>query len=183
MRKKITLLLAGILVTLTSAFAQNSGTLKGKVTDRDNKQPLPFVNVIIFLNGNLVTGGQTDIDGEYTIKPVDPGMYDIQFNFVGYQSQELKGVPVSAGKIQFANAELSAGAELKTLEISDFKVPLIDKDGGASGGTVTREELARMPSRDALGLAQTVAGVSSAGTGGGISIRGARTGSTWVYID
>jgi hypothetical protein len=40
-----------------------------------------------------------------------------------------------------------------------------------------------MPSRDALGLAQTVAGVSSAGTGGGISIRGARTGSTWVYID
>ena len=183
MRKKITLLLAGILVTLTSAFAQNSGTLKGKVTDRDNKQPLPFVNVIIFLNGNLVTGGQTDIDGEYTIKPVDPGTYDIQFNFVGYQSQELKGVPVSAGKIQFANAELSAGAELKTLEISDFKVPLIDKDGGASGGTVTREELARMPSRDALGLAQTVAGVSSAGTGGGISIRGARTGSTWVYID
>jgi hypothetical protein len=72
---------------------------------------------------------------------------------------------------------------MKTLEINEFKVPLIDKDGGASGGTVTREELARMPSRDALGLAQTVAGVSSAGTGGGISIRGARTGSTWVYID
>ena len=40
-----------------------------------------------------------------------------------------------------------------------------------------------MISCDALGLAQTVAGVSSAGTGGGISIRGARTGSTWVYID
>jgi hypothetical protein len=95
----------------------------------------------------------------------------------------LKGVPITAGKIQFANMEMTEGEELKTLEISEFKVPLIDKDGGASGGTVTREELARMPSRDALGLAQTVAGVSSAGTGGGISIRGARTGSTWIYID
>ncbi|MEN9334275.1 MAG: hypothetical protein RLY35_1455 [Bacteroidota bacterium] len=183
MRKKVTLMLVGLLVTLTGAMAQNTGTLKGKVTDKDTKQPLPFVNVILFLNGNLITGGATDIDGEYTIKPIDPGVYDVQFNFVGYTSQELKGVPISGGKIQFANTELSAGQELKTLEINEFKVPLIDKDGGASGGTVTREELARMPSRDALGLAQTVAGVSSAGTGGGISIRGARTGSTWVYID
>ena len=183
MRKQITLLLASFMMVCTAAMAQNTGTLKGKVTDKISKQPLPFVNVVVFLNGNLVTGGATDIDGEYTIKPIDPGSYDVQFSFVGYQSQELKGVPITAGKIQFANMEMTEGEELKTLEISEFKVPLIDKDGGASGGTVTREELARMPSRDALGLAQTVAGVSSAGTGGGISIRGARTGSTWIYID
>jgi CarboxypepD_reg-like domain len=69
MRKKVTLLLVGLLVTLTGAMAQNTGTLKGKVTDKDTKQPLPFVNVILFLNGNLITGGATDIDGEYTIKP------------------------------------------------------------------------------------------------------------------
>lgn len=166
------------------AFAQGgAGTLKGKVTDAETKKPLPFVNVIVFLNGNLVTGAQTDPDGEYTIKPVDPGTYDIQFTFVGYQTQNQKGVPVSAGKIQFVNAALSSGVDMNVIEIKDFKVPLIDKDGGASGGTVTREELQKMPSRDALGLAQTVAGVSSAGTGGGISIRGARTGSTWIYID
>ena len=63
MRKKVTLLLVGLLVTLTGAIAQNTGTLKGKVTDKDTKQPLPFVNVILFLNGNLITGGATDIDG------------------------------------------------------------------------------------------------------------------------
>ena len=147
MRKQITLLLASFMMVCTAAMAQNTGTLKGKVTDKISKQPLPFVNVVVFLNGNLVTGGATDIDGEYTIKPIDPGSYDVQFSFVGYQSQELKGVPITAGKIQFANMEMTEGEELKTLEISEFKVPLIDKDGGASGGTVTREELARMPSR------------------------------------
>ena len=31
---------------------------------------------------------------------------------------------------------------LKEVEVVSYKVPLIDKDGGASGGTVTREDLA-----------------------------------------
>jgi len=184
MQRKLYLLLCLFVFPVAMSFAQgNSGTLKGKVTDRETKKPLPFVNVVIFLNGNLVTGGQTDPDGEYTIKPIDPGTYEIQFNFVGYQSQTQTGVPISAGKIQFANAELSSGIEMGVIEVKEYRVPLIDKDGGASGGTLSKEELQKMPSRDALGLAQTVAGVSSAGTGGGISIRGARTGSTWVYID
>jgi hypothetical protein len=184
MQRKFYLLLSLIALSVSSALAQgNGGTLKGKVIDKETKKPLPFVNVVLFLNGNLITGGQTDPDGQYTIKPIDPGTYEVQFNFVGYQTQSQTGIPISAGKIQFANAELSPGVEMNTVEIKEYRVPLIDKDGGASGGTVTREELEKMPSRDALGLAQTVAGVSSAGTGGGISIRGARTGSTWVYID
>lgn len=184
MQRKIYLLVVLACLAITGAFAQgNSGTLKGKVVDKDTKEPLALANVVVFLNGNLVTGAQTDFDGEYTIKPIDPGTYDIEFRMVGYTAQTLKGIPVSSGQIRFANAELSSGSELEGVEIIDYKVPLIDKDGGASGGTVTREEIAKMPSRDALGLAQTVAGVNSAGTGGGISIRGARTGSTWVYID
>ncbi|MFY7707042.1 MAG: carboxypeptidase regulatory-like domain-containing protein [Flavobacteriales bacterium] len=184
MQRKVYLLLALMLSAVTGALAQASGgTLRGKVTDKDTKEPVPFANVVIFLNGNLITGGTTDFDGKYTIKPIDPGTYDVQFSMVGYASQTIKGVPISNGKIQEANAELSSGSELQTIEIVDYKVPLIDKDGGASGGTVTREEIAKMPSRDIGGLAGTVAGVNSAGTGGGISIRGARTGSTWVYID
>ncbi len=184
MQRKVYLLFALMLSAVTGAFSQaSSGTLRGKVTDKDTKEPVPFANVVVFLNGNLITGGTTDFDGKYTIKPIDPGTYDVQFSMVGYTSQTIKGVPISNGKIQEANAELSSGSELQTIEIVDYKVPLIDKDGGASGGTVTREEIAKMPSRDIGGLATTVAGVNSAGTGGGISIRGARTGSTWVYID
>jgi hypothetical protein len=62
-------------------------------------------------------------------------------------------------------------------------VPLIDKDGGASGGTVSREDIDKMPGRTATAIAQTVAGVGTSGTDGGVSIRGARPSSTWVYID
>jgi outer membrane receptor for ferrienterochelin and colicin len=60
---------------------------------------------------------------------------------------------------------------------------LIEKDGGASGATVTRDQIAKMPTRSATGIATTVAGASTAGTGGGVSIRGSRSDNTYYYID
>lgn len=185
MQKKFYLLLALALAFTTNLSAQiSAGSIQGEVVDKDTGEPLPFVQVVVMLNGNIVTGGSTDIDGKYNIKPVDPGTYDLQFRYVGYTDLNVNGIPVSSGKIAFAGtAKMSTSVELGVVEVVDFKVPLIDKDGGASGGTVTRDEIEKMPGRSALGIATTVAGVSTAGTGGGISIRGARTGSTWVYID
>jgi len=160
-----------------------SGTLKGEIMDLDASEPLPFASVVLFLNGNQVSGTNTDFDGKYTIKPVQPGTYDVLISFVGYQSQKITGVKITANKIQFVDAELSAGVLMQEAEVVEYTVPLIDKDGGASGGTVTREDIDKMPGRSAASIATTVAGVGTAGTGGGISIRGARPSSTWIYID
>ncbi|NNE56271.1 MAG: TonB-dependent receptor plug domain-containing protein, partial [Flavobacteriales bacterium] len=93
------------------------------------------------------------------------------------------GVKVSGNKITFNDEKLQPGIQLEEAVVVEYQVPLIDKDGGASGGTVTREDIDKMPGRSAAALATTVAGVNTAGTGGGISIRGARSNSTWVYID
>ncbi len=153
------------------------------MTDVETGEPLPFVNVVLFLNGNQVTGGTTDFDGEYTIKPINPGSYDALFSFVGYTPKRVTGVKVTANKIQFVNATLGAGVMMDEAEVIEYTVPLIDRDGGASGGTVTREDIEKLPGRDALAVATTVAGVGTTGTGGGVSIRGARTSSTWYYID
>jgi outer membrane receptor protein involved in Fe transport len=167
-----------------SAMAQvGAGTLKGKVTDFDTNEALPFCSVVLFLNGNQVAGTNTDFDGEYTIKPVQPGTYDVLVSFVGYQSKKVTGVKITANKIQFVNAALGAGVMIEEAEVVEYSVPLIDKDGGASGGTVSREDIDKLPGRSATSIAATVAGASTAGTGGGVSIRGARSSSTWYYID
>jgi len=167
-----------------SALAQvGAGTLKGRITDFDTKESLPFASVILFLNGNQVAGTNTDFDGEYAIKPIQPGTYDVLFSFVGYQSKKVTGVKITANKIQFVNGELGAGVMMEEAEVVEYSVPLIDKDGGASGGTVSREDIDKLPGRSATSIASTVAGASTAGTGGGVSIRGARTSSTWYYID
>ena len=183
MLRPIAFIFAALLAVGPLAAQVGSGTLKGKIMDIDADSPLPFASVVLFLNGNQVSGTNTDFDGEYTIKPVQPGTYDVLISFVGYQSQKITGVKVTANKIRFVNAELSAGVMMQEAEVVEYTVPLIDKDGGASGGTMTREDIDKMPGRSAASIATTIAGASTAGTGGGISIRGARPSSTWVYID
>jgi len=183
MQKKFYALLALVLFTGLAAIAQtNSGTLMGKVKDKDTGEPLSFATIIVFLNGNTVNGGSADIDGKFSIKPLEPGTYEVTVQSVGYKTQAIKGVIINSSKItSLPDVLLVSSTELGEVEVVDYKVPLIDKDGGPSGGTVTREELKNMPGRSALGFATTVAGATN--TGDGISIRGAREGSTWVYID
>ncbi|MBL7953785.1 MAG: TonB-dependent receptor, partial [Flavobacteriales bacterium] len=170
--------------TSLALFAQTgSGSLKGTIKDKKSNEPLPFVNVVVERNGTQVSGGATDFDGGYFIKPLDPGNYDIVVSYVGYQPYKQTGVVITNGKITFLDIGLNQGVELKEFEVVQYVVPLIDKDGGASGGTVTRDQIAKMPGRSANSIATTVAGASDAGTGGGVSIRGSRTENTYYYID
>ncbi|MFT5957677.1 MAG: outer membrane receptor for ferrienterochelin and colicin, partial [Flavobacteriales bacterium] len=182
-RKIYLLFLLSFFISPTLFGQAGSGTLKGKVTDSETGEPLPFVNVVVFLNGNQITGANTDFDGEYTVKPIDPGTYEVLFSYVGYNTKKVTGVQITSNKIQFVNAPLASGIQIDEVEIVEYSVPLIDRDGGASGGTVTREDIDKMPGRDAVALASQVAGVGTTGTDGGISIRGARPNSTWIYID
>jgi hypothetical protein len=136
-----------VLSVLALHAQVGTGSLKGKITDKKSSEPLPFVNVVIENRGTQVSGGATDFDGNYFIKPIDPGTYDVIVSYVGYQPYKQTGVVVSSNKITFLDIALNAGVELKEFEVVQYTVPLIDRDGGASGGTVTREDIARMPGR------------------------------------
>ncbi|MEO8067398.1 MAG: carboxypeptidase regulatory-like domain-containing protein [Flavobacteriales bacterium] len=176
--------LTALCVVSAITFAQvGAGSLKGTLTDGKSGEPLPFVNVLVENRGTQVAGGATDFDGVYLIKPIEPGTYDVTFSYVGYQPVKQTGVVVNGNKITFLDIKMESGLELKEFKIVKYQVPLIEKDGGASGGTVTRDQISKMPGRTANSIATTVAGASTAGTGGGISIRGARTENTYYYID
>ncbi len=170
------------LAATTSLYAQvGSGTLKGKLTDSGTGEPLPFVNIVLQNGGAQVAGGATDFDGAYTIKPIPPGTYDVLVSYVGYNSKKIAGVRVNSDKITFLDIQMDSGIKLEEFEVVEYEVPLIDKDGGSTGGTVTREDISKMPGRSATSIASTVGGVQE--TGGGVSIRGAREGNTFYYID
>ena len=67
------------ILVLTSSFAMaQSGSLKGVITDAMSGEPVPFANIVIEKNGNQSAGATTDFDGNYTIKPVEPGTYTIK---------------------------------------------------------------------------------------------------------
>ncbi len=52
-----------ILTSSLLVFPQVSGTLKGKVIDKETNEPLPFVNVVVELGGTQVGGGSSGFDG------------------------------------------------------------------------------------------------------------------------
>lgn len=184
MLRRLSSALALVVCTFSGLLAQvGAGTLQGVVKDKKTGELLPFVSVVIENRGTRVAAQQTDFDGNYRITPIDPGTYDVTASYVGYQPQKITGVVINSNKITFQNIELNSGTDLAEVEVVRYKVPLIDKDGGASGTTVTREQIAKMPARSAGSIATTVAGASDAGTGGGISIRGARSENTYYYID
>ncbi len=165
-------------------FSQ-SGELKGKITDKETKEPIAFANIIIEQAGKQFGGGTTDFDGNYTIKPIPAGRYDVKATYVGYKPLLIKGVVINADKMTFNNVVMEPTATtLETFTVVDYKVPLISKDQTQSGATLTSEDISRMPGRSAESVAATMGGVQSVDGAMG-SVRGARSddGSTVTYVD
>ncbi|HOI86745.1 MAG TPA: carboxypeptidase-like regulatory domain-containing protein [Lentimicrobium sp.] len=177
------LLTIGLVLASTMLVFSQSGTLRGKVIDKTTKEPIPFVNIIVELGGTQAGGTTSDFDGNYTIKPITPGRYDLKATFVGFKPVMIQGLIIKSDQITFQNVEMeSTMIEIQTFEVVDYKVPLIDKDKTSVGATVTSEEIAKMPNRSANAIATTVGGVFSADGERG-SVRGQRSEGTVMYID
>lgn len=182
MLRKLLFTVGTLLFTSALVFSQ-SGTLKGTIKDKGTKEPIPFANIVVEAGGTQIGGTTSDFEGNFTIKPITPGKYNVKATYVGYKPLMIQGVVINSDKITFQDVEMESTAiALETFTVVDYKVPLISKDKTASGGTVTSEEIAKMPNRSADAVATTVGGVfSSDGERG--SVRGSRGDATVMYID
>jgi len=183
MLRNLLLTIGIVLVASLVVFPQTSGTLQGKVIDKNTKEELPFVNIVLEVDGSQEAGTSSDINGKYVIKPIPPGRYDVRASFIGYREMLVKGIQINANQTHFFNIEMESSAEqLEEVVVTDYIVPLIDKDQTQSGGTVTQEEIQKMPNRNVGSIAATIGGVFSRDGEAG-NIRGARTDGTRYYID
>lgn len=134
MKTLITCLLC--LLSMGSLMAQTS--LYGQVTDQESGEPILFGSVVLYQNGVLVTGTETDIDGNYNFNNIDPGTYDVEAAYVGYATKKISAVKVRAGKANKLDIILDAGSViLDEVVVTAYKVPLIEQDNTTSGSTIT----------------------------------------------
>ncbi|MFM2135573.1 MAG: hypothetical protein RL021_973, partial [Bacteroidota bacterium] len=181
-RKVYVPLLLLAFFSCVSAFAQ-TGEIRGKVTEVGSREGVPFASVAALLNGTQVQGTVTDFDGNFSIKPLNPGRYDVKVTCVGYSPKQINGVLVSADNIAFANFELAKGVEIKAVDIVEYSVPLIDKGSPSSAKTVTYEEIQSAPTRDVNSIASQTAGVFQKDQGDALNIRGTRSDGTVYFVD
>ena len=174
-------LIAALVLTSSLAMAQ-TGALKGVITDAMSGESIPFANIVAEKNGNQIGGTTTDFDGNYTIKPLEPGTYTIKATFVGYGTVEVTGVIVSSNKITFQDVKLQQGIAIGEVKIIAYKKPLLDQDN-LSGETKTAEEIVALPTRSVASVAATAAGIYQRDEGDAVNMRGSRDNATTYYID
>ena len=181
MKKHITL---SILCMLLSTIMLGQTQLQGKVTDATSGEEVLFGTVALYKGGVLLTGTETDLEGNYFFSDIDPGTYDVEVSYVGLQSQRITGVVVKEGKVTPLNFIMNEESQLLDLgvEIVGYKVPLIEIDNTTSGSTLTSENIEALPTKAISAIAATTAGVS-VNQDGNISIRGSRDDATFYYVD
>jgi len=171
--------------SIYSSVVSNStsaGSLQGKLTDANTGEPLPFANIIIESGGKQMGGTSSDLDGKFRISPIPSGRYDMKVSSVGFKPVMVTGLIISPEQITFKNLNMEATAmELAEFTVTEYAVPLIQIDKTSSGGTMTSEEIKKMPGRSAESIANTIGDVYSYDEMG--RVRGARTESTVTYID
>ncbi len=96
------------LLLASHGFAQQTGKISGKITDKEyNDDVLPFATIVI---KDTQTGTTSDMEGNYTLDNVEVGTYTISVSFVGYETVEIPNVKVENRKISEVNVSLGAGS-------------------------------------------------------------------------
>lgn len=154
-----------LLISMVSFSRAQNGTIGGKVTDAKTQEAIIGANVVI--EGTTV-GAATDIDGNFLIANVKPGIYSLVITFVTYKMHTIKDVAVESGKKTTVEATLAEDvAELEEIIVTAKKEIATDlnllnsiRESKLVVSGISSEQITKLPDRDVAQIAQRVPGVT-----------------------
>ena len=171
------LFLTLISLVCFSISAQDTGAISGLLTDKEfNNEPLAFANVLI---KGTSKGTTSDFDGKYLLENLDPGVYTVQFSFVGYQTVEVE-TTVESGKTNTIDVILQANSAaldevvIKTTTARETENALLLEQQKAvvMETAIGAQELSKKGVGDVATAVTKTAGVSKQNNSKGIFVRG-----------
>jgi outer membrane cobalamin receptor len=173
--------LTTLFFLLISVSVSVAGPIKGKVIDKETKEPLVGANVTV---KNTKLGTSAGLDGSFVFKQLKPGVYQITAQYVGYESIS-KSVTITEAKftpeIEFALVEKSnylqeAVVSAKNLGESDDFARKSEQKAESVINIIGAKAIELLPDVTVGNLLQRVSGVSvvrnSSGDGQYAIIRG-----------
>lgn len=136
MKKSILTLL--LLFFVLFCFAQ-TGTLKGKITDKKTGELLPFVNISLMQNGKPVGGTSSNINGIYSLKNLDEGVYDLRFSYI-YTKYYVKNISICNNEVSIIDVKIIK-SKMKLPSCNFGNNNRIDIYKMSSGQVWTREQI------------------------------------------
>lgn len=78
------LTLTFFLISLT--FYAQKGVIRGTILDKEKKESIPYVNIIIKAGNKIITGGITDEKGKFNVAEIPFNSYGLEIQFIGYKT-------------------------------------------------------------------------------------------------
>lgn len=157
-----------------SLWSGTTGKIAGTVVDKTTNAPLPGANVVIM---GTELGAVTDVNGQFTILYVPPGVYDVQISFLGYAKTTIKDVQVNIDQ----TAKVSVALQQEVIEGQMVTVVAqrtrIKEDVATSTVAISDREVQQLPVANVASVVGLQAGIQ------GMSIRGGLAEEALFMLD
>ncbi|HXG00054.1 MAG TPA: TonB-dependent receptor, partial [Bacteroidota bacterium] len=159
------------------SYAQD-GKIRGTVRDRESGEPLVGANVLV---EGTALGAATDVNGEYIILSVPPGVYTLKVSMVGYAPLTVSNVRVNANITTTQDFRISSSAvQLQAVEITAER-PIVQRNTTNTVRLTTQEDIQNLPIRGLQNIVALQPGVVQ--QNGQLYVRGGRQGEVSYAVD
>ncbi|MFZ4401348.1 MAG: carboxypeptidase-like regulatory domain-containing protein [Bacteroidales bacterium] len=179
--KKILCCLILVSTMLSGTFGQ-IGSIRGKVIDSITNETLPGANAYIEI-GKVLIGASTDAYGYFHIKGLNPGVYNVNISYIGYNKKIITTVRVNYNEMtSLEDIYLTTKNDLNPIEIVEYTDKLI---GAKPLEVIRSKDIKNIPNSKNLTylLNAITPGVLVSDDGREVYFRGARNGGVVYYVD
>ena len=174
----LTILLAGLASRPLHAQT-DTGTLRGQVTDPSGSAVGTATVIVTTPAGGAITAN-TNRDGLYEVKGLDPGQYTVKVIATGFTAFDRSDVQIAAGQVLKLDVKLSIETQEQKVTVTDQAAAALDVNPENNAGAIViqgkdLEALSDDPDELQADL-QALAGPSAGPNGGQIYIDGFTAG-------
>ena len=172
-----------LCIAFSNSALSQTGSIRGRVYNEVNNEPIPFANVII---ENTQMGEVTDEDGKFRIDNIKPGIYNLTISFLGFQTAYLNEIQV--GSTATVELDISMVEESALLDQVVLNTNRIEKseESPVSKQTIGVTEIFRNPggNRDISRVVQILPGVATTlAFRNDLIVRGGAPNENRFYLD
>lgn len=165
--------------TTSDLFAQSRSRIIGTVKDSQTKETLIGVSVVV---KTTYLGASTDINGKFFIVNVPVGTFDLQVSMIGYKTQQLKNIMVSADRVTTLEISLDPTTLQGEEVVITAKKDELHKEVSNTQMVVTSDQLKETSGiRQINAFLEKLPGVST--ENGFLTIRGGSSDQTGAMVN
>ena len=180
---RLLIVVISLICFQSTMWSQQNGVIKGKVFNSMSNEPIPFAKLILI---DTEIGGVSNLDGEFEIKNIPPGFYNLSVSYIGFRSRIIQEINVTSVKpivLEISLEESSDSLNEVEVRASPFAE---NKESPISLINISAEEIMRNPggNRDISKVLQSFPGVgATAAFRNDILVRGGAPSENRFYLD